>query len=269
MQLTVKVEGEAATRAALKGEVAKFREAISGALNRTSSGIRFDINRAMQSTFHGGATSYTLRAFEITKSTPSNLQAEIKLRTDSPAKGRAWNKSLEHLFTGGVRAWKRSEGAFRRIGALPDGMMMVPGGACPLDSYGNPKPSFIAQLISYFGGFGEQGYRANMKDRRRSKLANKGKTVTGYRTINGVEYFISYGRQGKPGGDRYIHGRFDQHLAPGIWSRSGIHGAVVKPVFLFVRAGHWSQTINLQDVAKRTIGRVWSANLNTAMKLIA
>jgi len=269
MQLTVKVEGQAAAQAALHAERERYRKAIAGAVNRTAAGVRVDLNRTMQATFRGGATPYTQRSFAIKQATPDNLRAEVSLRTDSPGKGRAWDKSLSHIFTGGTRAWKRGEGAFRRIGALPDGMMMVPGGACPLDSYGNPKPSFIAQLISYFGAFGEQGYRANMKDKRRAKLANKGKTASGYKTINGVEYFISYGKRGKPGGDRYMHGRFDQHLAPGIWARSGIHGAVVKPIFAFVRVGYWSQMINLQDVANRTISRVWSANINTAMKFIA
>lgn len=265
MKISVKMDGLAVVQAVLKGQAEAVRKAAASALNKTARGVRFDVVEKVKQGTQGGATAYTQRAIGVTDANESKLEATVYLRTDAPAKGRPFNKSLGHLFTGGTRRFKRMEGAFRSIGVLPDGWMIVPGDACPLDSYGNPPRALIVQLISYFKAFREGGFRANMTDRRRAKLANAGRTSTGYKTINGVEYFISYGMRGKPGGDRYVHGRFDQHLYPGIWSRTGIHGSNIKPVFMFVRRGNWERRYDMRQIGERTVGRVWQRNFDQAL----
>lgn len=199
---------------------------------------------------------YTLNAITQQRSewaTPDRPVTTVRLKEGAPSKGQTWYRSLAHLFTGGSRPYKRMEGAFRRIRALPDGYVMIPGRACPLDMYGNPRLGFVTQIISYFRAFGEQGFKANMTDKRKGQLARIGKTASGYKTINGVQYFVSYGRRGKPGGDRYTNGRHDQHLPAGIWARSGIHGSTVKPVFVFKRAAAYRQYLDLQGEAEQFV----------------
>lgn len=249
----VKIEGIDAVKASLASRARQVRAAASGAINDVAFTAREEINRQMQAKFRGGATPYSLRAFRVEKSTPETLTATVSLREDGPGKGTPYNKALAHLFTGGDRRWKRMEGAFRGIGVLPAGQMMtVPrdsSWANPLDSYGNPKPSFIVQLIAYFNGFGEQGYRANMTDKRRKSLAKIGKSAGGYKTINGVQYFISRGRG-------MWFGR-EQHLAAGIWARRGTHGVVIAPVFLFVRKANYRQVIDLEKLGEGIVRRWW------------
>lgn len=247
--ITVKVEGLQATLANLAGMQKQVRYAASRALNNVAFAVNAEIKDEMRRTFRGGATPYTLSAFRVIKATRENLTATVALRLDSGGKARSYDVTLKHLFTGGTRTWKGMEGAFRRIGVLPDGYMIVPGDACPLDGYGNPPRALIVQLISYFNAFGEQGYKANMSDKRRANLAKVGRSAGGYKTIGGVQYFVSRGKgqwYGRP-----------QHLPAGIWAKSGVHGADVKPIFMFVRRGRWRQFIDLQRIGQQVVGKRW------------
>jgi hypothetical protein len=167
---------------------------------------------------------------------------------------------------GGTRRAKRAERALQRIGVLPPGWFMVPGSAAPRDAYGNVPGSFIVRVLSYLQAFGEQGYRANMTARNRSKLSGKGRWVNGrfvpegargavasapraYRK-GGVEYFVSRGKgtwgamphQGRQGRR--------QHLPPGIWARSGVYGESIKPIFLFVRATQYRVRYPMGEIAR-------------------
>ena len=109
------------------------------------------------------------------------------------------------------------------------------------------------QLISYFNASSEQGYKANMSDRRRRQLARLGRTASGYKTINGVQYFISHGRMR------------NQHLQPGVWSRTGIHGVDVKPILMFVRMGTWKRYIDLPAIATDVVRTEFEKNFSSAL----
>lgn len=265
--IKVEIKGLAAVRATLNNHVKQVRFAAAKALTKTAHSARSEVVREMQDRLDRPTAYATKQAIQVEAATRETLSAVVGLgvKYDAPSKGTPYAKALGHLFTGGTRAWKKMERAFQRIGALPSGMMMAPGGACPLDAYGNPPRGFIVQLISYFNAFGEQGYKANMSDKRRGKLAKAGISAAGFKTISGVQYFISYGRRGRPGGDRYAHGRGDQHLPAGIWSRSGIHGSSVKPIFLFVRSGNWSRRIDLDRIACTVVSREWPSNFDAAL----
>lgn len=232
--------------------------ATAKALTQTAHAVNEAIKSEMRSRFKGGPTAYSLRAFKIKAATKRDLRAVVSLRDDSPGKGTIWHKALGHLFMGGTRKYKSMEGAFNRIGVLPNGFMMVPGAACPLDGNGNPPRSLIVQLISYFKAFGEQGYKSNMTDKRRGTLAKAGRSESGYKTINGVVYFISRG----PG---TWYGR-PQHLPAGIWAKSGTHGVKVAPVFLFVKAGHWGKAIDLDSLARATVAREFPKRFSVALR---
>lgn len=249
--ITVKIEGMQALQAHIAGMGKQVRYAASRALNNVAFAANAEIKDEMKRTFKGGAMPYTLSAFRVTKATRENLTATVALRSDSGGKARSYDVTLKHLFTGGTRTWKGMEGAFRRLGVLPPGFMIVPGSACPLDGYGNPPRALIVQLISYFNAFGEQGYRANMSDKRRGRMEKIGRTASGYKTIGGVQYFVSRGRG-------MWYGR-QQTLPAGIWAKSGIHGSDIKPLFMFVRTGRWRRFIDLQRIGQYVVGKRWQS----------
>lgn len=193
-------------------------------------------------------TPYVLRSIWVDRATVLNPGARIWPRYMG-GKGVDPAKVLAAEVRGGVRSSKRFERSLRAAGILPAGMAAVPSSSIDpeyIDAYGNVKGSFIVQLLSYLRAFSEQGYRANMTDKRRDKLAQRGRTERGFATIRGVEYFVSHGpgeRNGRP-----------QHLAPGIWSRRGIHGSDLRPVFLFTRSmPAYTKRLDLKGIGERVV----------------
>lgn len=257
--ITVKIEGMQAKLAHIAGLGKQVRYAASRALNNVAFAVNAEIKGEMKRVFKGGATPYTLSAFRVTKASKDDLTATVALRLDSGGKARSYDVTLKHLFTGGTRTWKGMEGAFRRLGVLPPGFMIVPGSACPLDGYGNPPRALIVQLISYFNAFGEQGYRANMSDKRRSRMEKVGRTASGYKTIGGVAYFVSRG----PG---MWYGR-RQTLPAGIWAKAGVHGVDVKPIFMFVRTGRWRRFIDLRKIGQQIVGKRWQPKFERELSI--
>lgn len=254
--IDIQTKGLDRVKSALADAEKQMQFATAKALTMAGYGVRAETNRQMKAKFDR-PNRYTMQGMQVQEATKEKPVVDIGLgiRIDAPSKGTPYAKALGHLFSGGGRTWKKMEGAFRRIGALPNGMQMVPGKACMLDAYGNPSRGLILQLISYFNASSEQGFRQNMTDRRRKSLAKIGKSERGYKTINGVQYFISYGRQ---------------HLPPGIWSKTGIHGSDIKPVFMFVRAGSWKRYIDLpqigRDVVKRDFQSMFDKSLAYALR---
>lgn len=144
---------------------------------------------------------------------------------------------------GGPRRQKRFEKALQARGLMPPGTFAVPAGGAPLDSNGNIPGSFIVQLLSYFNAFGEQGYRPNMMDKRRKQIEKVGRSIKGYRTINGVAYFVSNGSG------------HNSHLPAGIYSKTGTHGSNVRPVILFVRTPSCSARLPFFETVEKTVQR--------------
>lgn len=197
----------------------------------------FEARRVVQANIDASfdrPTPYIRRSIQVTKATPERPSAVVEPKYPG-GKGVDPQNILRASVFGGERKLKRAERSLQRVGILQPGFSMVPGEACQLDAYGNIKGSFIVQLLSYFQAFGEQGYRANMTAKRRDKLAAKGVTDRGYRTISGVQYFVAWGgvRSGR-----------SSHLHYGIWSRSGTHGVVVKPIIMFVRTPRYSPRLD-------------------------
>lgn len=249
IKLDARVVGQAEmlrTLHGLSGEQAA--KAYAKALNDTG----FEIRRAMQDEMRAvfdNPTDYILRAPRVRMAKPDKLSVTIE-----PAymggKGIDPQKVLNAQSWGGRRRDKRSEVALRRAGILPNGLQTaIPETPYPGsdDGRGNLKGSFIVQLLSYFQSFGEQGYRANMTDRRKANIHKGGKRATGRR------YFVSYGAM-RGGGRLTAKGEADtraQHLAPGIWAASGTGGVDVRPVVMFVRQGNYKLRLDMDKVAQR------------------
>jgi hypothetical protein len=189
---------------------------------------------------------------------PEKLSLSVKPTIDArnqPSKGGKVGVDPQYILQaqtyGGSRADKRSEVALRRAGILPAGFQT----AIPGDEWGGPFPGsddgrgnirgpFMAQLISYLQASGEQGYRANMKAKAKAKIEDR----TTYsqlsnrkevKLIRGRVYFVSKGITG------------GSHLPPGIWAKTGTHGAEVKPVLMFVRRASYEKRIDLDRVVER------------------
>ena len=252
----------------------ELRKAYALALNDTGFMVRGKQVAALNGSFDR-VTPFVGRSPKVFKATPEKLSVSIAptLHTDRSAFVRGGKVGvdpqdvLQAQAEGGRRRDKRSEVILRRAGILPNGMQTsIPKTPYPGsdDGRGNLRGPFLVQLISYLQAFGEQGYKANMSDRRRRQLARLGRTASGYKTINGVQYFISHGRRGQQG-DRNTNGRHDQHLAAGIWSRSGIHGSDVKPILMFVRMGTWKRYIDLPAIATDVVRTEFEKNFSSAL----
>jgi len=228
--------------------------ATSKAINQTANAVRNELRREVGQVFDR-PTPYVVNAMRVKRySTKSDLRAEV-----GPAylggKGVDPESVLHAEVFGGPRRLKRSEVALQRVGILPQGFYIVPGEGAPRDAYGNVPGSFLVQLLSYLQAMGEQGYRANMTDKRKRQLAKVGKSAGGFKTIGGVEYFVAYGN---------LRGGKTAHLHPGIWSRRGIHGSDVKPVLLFVRSPQYRKRFDMGAIGERTVARVFRPAFDAA-----
>ena len=258
IKLSSQVIGQAELLAQLHGLTgAKAAASYAKALNDTA----FEVRRAMQDEMRAvfdRPTDYILRSPKFVQATPSNLSIYI-----APTNGRADRLSstggksgidpqriLDAQAWGGRRADKRIESALRRAGILPNGYQTaIPAQPFPGsdDGKGNLKGSFVGQLVSYLQASSEQGYRANMTDKRKAAVQKGSKRAAGRR------YFVAYGKL-RSGARTTAKGDFDgrtSHLAPGIWAASGTGGVDVRPVVMFVKAGRYQPRFDMDKVAKR------------------
>ena len=218
----------------LSGEQA--RTAYAKALNDTG----FQVRRAMQAELgkvFDRPTSYITKSPRVTLATADKLSVRVE-----PAymggKGVDPQKILQAQEFGGARRDKRSESALRRAGILPNGYQTaIPATPDPGsdDGKGNVRGPFLTQLITYFQASGEQGFKANMTDKRK-RAVHKGTAKTA-----GRRYFVAYGRMRDGRG---------AHLAAGIWAAAGPGGVDVKPVLMFVRGARYTPRLSMERVAK-------------------
>jgi hypothetical protein len=179
-------------------------------------------------------TPWVLRSVRYKKATATKLEALIDFDAWGNKTGVTASHILQAEIYGGVRKLKRHEVALQRAGILPPGKAIVPGPAAKMDQYGNMSPAQIVQIMSYFKSFGEQGYRANMRDGgKRLAKDNKKKGTRGF------VYFALYQRHGK--------------LIPGIYQRIsfGALGSAVKPVMYFVDLPKYKKRFDFYGVAER------------------
>lgn len=236
MEISIKVENLGAVREVLaRLSSQQARVAYAKAINDTA----FQVRRAMQAEMNrvfDRPTPYILKSSYVQMATPEKLSARIAPENKRDSTGVDPQKILQAQEFGGPRRDKRSEIAFRRAGLLlPGWQLAIPATPYPGsdDGRGNLRGPFVAQLISYFRASAEQGYSANMTDKRKRAIHRGTKKTTGRR------YFVSYGR---------LRG---QHLAAGIWAASGTHGVDVRPVAMFVRSGRYTPRLSMQRVAEQ------------------
>jgi hypothetical protein len=206
------------------------------ALTRTAQAVKVGEVAEMARVFDR-PTPYTLNSLYMKPATKRQLEARVWLKEDT-FKGTPATKYLLPQIEGGGRRMKRFELALQRVGAMPADYQAVPGERMPMDAYGNMERGEIVRILSYLKAFGEQGYRANITDKRRTRLAKGTKTAYGY------AYFV------------VLPGSKAKHLHPGIWKR--VHtgfGSAILPMIMFVRKARYGKRFNFYQVAERVIAR--------------
>jgi hypothetical protein len=240
--LTIQINGIDQVRAQLgtAGKQAAF--AAKNALNNAAFAINKQIKADMQGAFQGGATAYTLRAFQVHKASKQRLEASVMLRTDSQG-GKSHSQTLGHLFTGGSRQWKKFEGLIRALGAMPAGTIAVPGEGIKLDSRGNMSRTQLREILGAL----------------RSGMA----VVRGGRGKNpamAVGYFILPKKTG-----RIKYPGIYKRTTTGGWVGDGDANSKLMPMVVFLPMGTWRRYINLEAIAQQQL-RGFVADFNAQLR---
>lgn len=111
----------------------------------------------------------------------------------------------------------------------------------------------MGKLLSYFQAFGEQGYKANMAAKRMRGIHKVKVSTKGYKTYTGVAYFISKG-QGK-----------NRHLRPGIYAKTGTHGADVTPIIMFVPQATYQPRLDFEGVVRKSVEQNFPARMRARL----
>lgn len=217
----------------------KLPSAYKKALNQTAR----DINEAevgeMKRVFDR-PTPFTLRSTYVWYGRDYN---EIGIRFEA-GKGTPAEKYLRPQVHGGDRNLKRFEKALQAKGILPRGMCAVPGSGATLDSYGNMSRGQIVKVLSYFSAFGEQGYMANMTDKKRDRMARGTKKTM----MVGMNYFAVRTKKGP--------------LTPGIYAKYSYHArTALKCILIFVRKPQYKPVLDFKGKGERVFYERFPENL--------
>ena len=229
MQVNIQITGLKEAQSMLGAQAKQATYAASRALTSTAYAINERLRKDMASTFKGGATAYTLRAFSVTKADKATLTATVALRTDTQGAALAYNKALGHLFTGGPRKYKKLEGWLRGRRLLPAGLTIAPGAGMPVDSYGNMRRAALTEMLGVIGA-----QLTNLQVYRRTG-AGKAQKAVGYFVI----------LPGSKGGHH-----------PGIYKRmqTGTSSAIT-PMVLYVNPANYRKFIDLDKLGREVVAQ--------------
>ena len=247
MQLSIKIEGLEKLRASLN-DPKQVKFAAMQSINKVAFLASDATKKAMRDSFDR-PTPWVLGGVRYKKATRENLTAVVDLDFWGNKQGVAVEQVLKAEIFGGSRSMKRHEVALARAGVLPEGMRIVPGSAAAIDSYGNMVSGQINQIISWFKAFGEQGYQANMGDKRRKSLG-RDKKKSGAR---GFAYFVLRKPRGR--------------LPAGVYQRfQSAFGSAVKPVMIFVPRVSYKKRLDFYGIAQRTVDRNLQREFDIALE---
>lgn len=176
-------------------------------------------------------TPWVIGGVQYMKATKDRLVAQVDFNAWKNT-AVAVEKVLDAEIKGGNRRGKRFERALQAAGVLPAGMMIVPGSAAQLDSYGNMSPGQISQVLAWFKAFGATGHKANLTAKGKSRLAKDKKSGRGF------AYFALQRQRGS--------------LLPGIYQRFQLgHGSAIKPVMIFIRPPRYAKRLDFYGVGEK------------------
>lgn len=207
----------------------KMAKIYSTALTRSAKDAQQAIQKEMPRVFDR-PTPFTIKSVMFKAATAQTLESQVLIREEA-FKGTAPVKYMAPETYGGDRRQKRFERQLQAVGLLPQGMFAVPARGAKVDAYGNWDRGQIVQVLSYLRAFGQQGYRANMDNKRQHRFSQK----------QGSMYFV--GQAGKGG-------------ALGIWEVKRFEAkSVIRPIAIFVRKPRYSKRIDFHGVAQSTVDK--------------
>ncbi len=223
---------------ALAGMEKQVQFATVVALNRAAYAGAEATKDEMRKVFNS-PTSWVLGGVRYVKARKDRLYSQV----DFDFWGNKQQVTVEQVMKaevyGGQRAAKRFESALRYAGVLPAGQYVVPGEAAKLDANGNMQAGQIVQIIAWFKGFQEQGYKANMTDKTKRRLGKDNKR-TG---AKGFQYVLI--RRGNRSG-----------LHPGIYQKFTFAlGSSLKPVMIFVASANYRKRLDFYGIAAKAAGQ--------------
>lgn len=245
----------------LQNAAKQTRYAAVLAINRTLFAVQDAERREIDLVFDR-PTPYIRKSVRVEKLDLRDERGEGAVVIDSSyfsERGVPAEKILRTQIQGGDRHQKRFEVVLRRAHIMYADEVAVPTPHAPRDRYGNVPGSYITRLLSYLRAFSEQGYTANITDKRRARLK------AGTARSRGVEFFVSRGPGTWYGAGAWQQGRY-QNLHRGIWMKthSGF-GTAIKPIFLFVDAANYERRFKFYDVASRTIDKTLAPEFDKAL----
>jgi len=231
MQININITGLDDIKRQLGSMAKQVNFAASKALNTTAFAINGELKKEMASTFKGGATAYSLRAFKVDKADKASLTASVSLRTDNNGAALPYSKALGHLFTGGRRDYKKLEGWLKARRLLPAGLNVAPGSGMPLDSYGNMRRAALTEMLGVIGT-----QRPNLRVYRKTG-AGKAQKAVGYFVV-------------LPGDKTKKHPGIYKRIETG--STSGI-----EPMVLYVDPVNYRKFIDLERLGREVVAKTF------------
>lgn len=234
----------------------KDRKQVIFAAMTTINGAAFEGMQAVQKEIRSvfdRPTRWVIGGVRYTKATRDKLSSTIDLDYWGNKQGVAVEQVLQAEVFGGQRRLKRFEVALNRIGVLPAGHAIVPGARAELDASGNIPAGVIVKIMAYFQAFGEQGYKSNVTDKGKERLA-KGSKRKGER---GLDYVVI--KDGNRAG----------HL-PGIYRRRFFgFGTSLEPLMIFIPTPSYRSRLDFYGIAERSVSDAaaarWPAELERAL----
>lgn len=179
---------------------------------RTAQASQAGIRQEMERVFDN-PTPWILNSTYVKAAKKGDPNAVVYAKDSN---GKSPSLALMAEVEGGQRPNKRSEGALKAAGYLPNGWQTAPGPGAKRDKYGNMSRGQMQQILA--------GLQAS---RHSSGRKGKGRPA---------EYFVV-----RPGDKNSLH--------PGVWQRKG---ASISLVLLFIQPPRYSERLDWYGVANRT-----------------
>jgi hypothetical protein len=209
--------------------------AMAVALTRTGQNVKAE-EASQMSRYFDRPTPYAQNSLFLKPATKQNLVAIVDVKNVFGADARFMRPQIY----GGARNRKGSEKAlayFRSALGLPADIFIVPGGAAPLDKYGNIPGGIMKQILSVLkASEATAGYQSDIT--AASKKRNKKPRA----------YFIAR-----------IHGTL------GVWERKSNFGpGMIRPILIFVKQPKYNKRLPFFEIAQTVFDREIKGQFNLA-----
>ena len=241
----------------------RFKAGLATALTRTAQAVQTAQQAEMRDVFDR-PTQRTLGAVFVQRARADWLEARVGI-SDSSAGGRAAIKWLRWQISGGARTLKAYEQRLVSAGAMPDGMVSVPGRFARLDAFGNISGGQLRQMFSQLRIELSSGAKSTLTqyaftDRGRDRKAKAGKIRRAYGKAGGRYIALPRGR-GKLRAGIYLNEGRDLGAKVGYGNTRAM-----KPVLIFVtRAGYEAERYDFEYVSQLAVQRHMGPAVDAAL----